>query len=405
MTGLALIVTGGLSRFVTDGLSRVVMAGVSRFVTDGLSRFVTDGLSRVVMAGLVPAICSGTSGSNPGLRMPGRRFSAIDGRHKAGHDDEENAHDAEKAAHDAKETAQNFLRSHRTGATPPTITCNQACSCYNRRTGGRIPGTRGGPGGEHTMMAAVSLACGSLVGFILGLIGGGGSILATPMLLYIVGLEPHVAIGTGALAVSANAFANFGGHARAGNVLWKPALMFSAAGVLGAFTGSSAGKVFDGHRLVFLFAILMIVVGILMLRPRRGGGVAIPAMTPALLARTALIGVGVGLLSGFFGIGGGFLIVPGLILATGMPMLNAVGTSLFGVGVFGLTTAANYASSGLVNWPVAGEFIAGGLIGGILGMKLAGRLAKAKGALNKIFAGVVFVVALYIMWRSLRAGA
>ena len=128
-------------------------------------------------------------------------------------------------------------------------------------------------------------------------------------------------------------------------------------------------------------------------------------MTPALLARTALIGVGVGLLSGFFGIGGGFLIVPGLILATGMPMLNAVGTSLFGVGVFGLTTAANYASSGLVNWPVAGEFIAGGLIGGILGMKLAGRLAKAKGALNKIFAGVVFVVALYIMWRSLRAGA
>ena len=252
------------------------------------------------------------------------------------------------------------------------------------------------------MIHLISLLSGSLVGGILGLIGGGGSVLATPLLLYLVGLEPHVAIGTGALAVSANAFVNFAGHARAGNVIWKVAFAFTLAGVLGAFAGSSVGKIVDGHKLVFLFAILMAVVGAMMLRPRRGDGGKIAPITPRMLALTAVIGCVVGMLSGFFGIGGGFLIVPGIILATGMPMINAVGTSLFGVGAFGLTTALNYAFSGLVNWPVAVEFIIGGIGGGFVGLKFARYLAGKRGALNKVFASVVFVVAAYIMWRSFR---
>ena len=103
-------------------------------------------------------------------------------------------------------------------------------------------------------MIGAALASGALVGFSLGLVGGGGSILATPLLLYVVGVaQPHVAIGTGALAVSVNAFANLAGHARAGNVRWRCAVIFAVVGTLGAFAGSSLGKLVDGNRLLFLF--------------------------------------------------------------------------------------------------------------------------------------------------------
>jgi uncharacterized membrane protein YfcA len=108
----------------------------------------------------------------------------------------------------------------------------------------------------------------------------------------------------------------------------------------------------------------------------------------------------VGLLSGFFGIRGGFLIVPGLLFATGMPLINAIGTSLFAVGAFGLATATNYAISGLVDWKIAGEFIVGGLIGGWLGMRLGCRIASHKSALNTIFAFVIFAVAIYMFYRT-----
>jgi len=253
------------------------------------------------------------------------------------------------------------------------------------------------------LTTVLALLSGGLVGFTLGLIGGGGSILATPLLLYVVGMaDPHLAIGTGAVAVSANAFMNFGSHARAGTVRWTSALMFAATGVLGALLGSTVGKAFDGQRLLILFALLMILVGVLMLKPRKDAGGAAAPLTFALAARTCGVGLCVGLLSGFFGIGGGFLIVPGLILATGMPMINAVGTSLFAVGMFGLATAVNYAFSGLVDWPVAGEYIAGGVGGGLLGMRAALHLSGQRRTLTRIFAGIVFVVAFYMLWRSLR---
>jgi hypothetical protein len=220
------------------------------------------------------------------------------------------------------------------------------------------------------------------------------------LLLYLVGLPPHVAIGTGALAVSANAFVNFGGHARAGNVRWATAGVFATAGVVGALIGSTIGKAVDGHRLILLFAGMMLVVGAVMLRPRRGGGTAAADMTALMAAKVAGVGLCVGTLSGFFGIGGGFLIVPGLILATGMPMINAIGTSLLAVGAFGLATALNYAASGLVDWVVAAEFIGGGIAGGWIGMKAACHLAGQRNSLNRLFAGLVFAVAIYIIWRS-----
>ncbi|WP_119680783.1 sulfite exporter TauE/SafE family protein [Indioceanicola profundi] len=254
------------------------------------------------------------------------------------------------------------------------------------------------------MDALVTILSGSLVGFSLGLIGGGGSILAVPLLLYAVGIpDPHVAIGTSALAVATNAFANLAQHARAGTVKWPCAATFAASGVLGALVGSTVGKSIDGERLLFLFALVMVAVGISMLRGRRGEGDPGVRINRKIAVRLVAIGFLVGAISGLFGIGGGFLIVPGIMLGSGMAMLNAIGSSLFSVGAFGLTTAANYAVSGLVDWTIAALFIAGGVVGGFLGMKAAVRLSTRKGVLTKIFAGVLFVVAAYMLYRN--AGA
>ncbi|OYR17718.1 sulfite exporter TauE/SafE family protein [Brucella grignonensis] len=246
-----------------------------------------------------------------------------------------------------------------------------------------------------------ALASGGLVGFSLGLVGGGGSILATPLLLYVVGVtQPHIAIGTSALAVSVNAFANLIGHAKSGNVRWRCAVIFAGVGTVGALAGSTLGKLVDGERLLFLFGLLMIVVGAVMLRPKPK--IASPEKPVDLRTclTTAAIAFVAGMTSGFFGIGGGFLIVPGLMLATGMPMINAIGSSLLAVGSFGLATALNYAISGLVDWPIAFEFIVGGIIGGVIGMMLANRLASGKDTLNRLFAGLIFAVAAYVLYRS-----
>jgi uncharacterized protein len=252
------------------------------------------------------------------------------------------------------------------------------------------------------MTEFLAIGSGALVGFILALLGGGGSIMATPLLLYVVGMSPHLAIGTGALAVSTNAFINFANHARAGNVRWTIAGIFATTGVAGAIVGSTAGKAVEGRWLLFLFAILMLAVGISMLRSRRTDGADIEALTPPMIARIVGIAVCVGVLTGFFGIGGGFLIVPGLIYATGMPIIYAIGSSLLAVGAFSFATALNYAASGMVNWPVAIEFICGGVVGGWIGMKLACHLSAQRCTLNRLFAVLIFVVAFYIIWHSSR---
>lgn len=251
------------------------------------------------------------------------------------------------------------------------------------------------------MFELLTILSGSLVGFSLGLIGGGGSVLAVPLLLYVVGVpDPHVAIGTSALAVAANAFANLAQHARAGTVKWPCAATFAASGMVGAFFGSNLGKSIDGRGLLFLFALVMIMVGVSMLRGRKSEGDPTVRINKTIAVRLVGIGFLTGAVSGFFGIGGGFLIVPGLLLGSGMAVLNAIGSSLFSVGAFGLTTAANYALSGLVDWTVAGLFIAGGVVGGFAGMKAAVGLSTRKGALTKIFAGVLFTVAVYMLYRN-----
>ncbi len=252
---------------------------------------------------------------------------------------------------------------------------------------------------------ALAVASGTLVGFSLGLVGGGGSILAVPLLVYVVGVaSPHLAIGTSAIAVAASAAANLIGHARAGTVKWSCAFAFALAGIAGAAGGAEVGKMVNGGRLLTAFGVLMIVVGLAMLRPRKSGGNADVKLTREsmlrLLPRLLAIGFAVGVLSGFFGIGGGFLIVPGLIAATGMPLINAIGSSLFAVTAFGLTTAVSYAVSGLVDWPLATLFILGGAIGGLFGIALAHRLASHKHALTLTFSGIIIAVGVYVIVRG-----
>lgn len=248
---------------------------------------------------------------------------------------------------------------------------------------------------------ALAVLSGSAVGFSLGLIGGGGSILAVPLLLYVVGIgDAHVAIGTSALAVAANAFGNLIGHWRAGNVKWPCAATFAAAGIAGAAIGSSLGKLVDGQKLLFLFALAMIAVGAAMLRPRAAAGDPGVRITPAIAVRLVVVGLIVGAFSGFFGIGGGFLIVPGIMLGSGMAILSAVGSSLLSVGAFGLTTAINYAASGLIDWKTAALFIIGGLVGGIFGTRAAVRLAADRRKLIYTFAAVIFAVAIYMLVRT-----
>ena len=247
----------------------------------------------------------------------------------------------------------------------------------------------------------LSLISGGLVGLSLGLIGGGGVLLPR-------GHGRHVrerlfarSLRAEALVLSAPKL----GHARDRNVKWPCAVVFAGFGIAGAALGAHLGKAVDGAKLLAGFGVLMIAIALLMLRPRRGGDrpdvhldqTSARQLFPAL----AGTGFGVGALSGFFGIGGGFLIVPGLVMATSMPLLNAIGSSLVSVAGFGATTAASYALSGLVDWGVAVTFIVGGIGGGFIGLKLAQRLAHNRRILSLIFSGVVAIVGVYVVARGL----
>lgn len=245
----------------------------------------------------------------------------------------------------------------------------------------------------------LGILSGALVGFSLGLVGGGGSILAVPLVIYLVGIpNPHVAIGTSALSVAANAIAGLLNHARSNNVEWRCGLSYASTGVAGASLGSALGKITDGKSLLFLFGLVMIFVGALMLKGRRHISVE-ARLTRTNSPRILGYGLGTGFLSGFFGIGGGFLIVPGLVASTRMPMIKAVGTSLIAVAAFGLTTALNYAISNFIDWSLAAALIVGGTIGGFGGAVAARRLSSG-GALTNVFATLTFIAAAYVLFKS-----
>lgn len=247
-----------------------------------------------------------------------------------------------------------------------------------------------------------AVAVGALVGLILGLIGGGGSVLAVPLLVYVVGVKsPHVAIATSSVAVALSAFTNLVDHARRGHVYWPVALVFAAAGVAGAALGCKLGLHTEGQKLLLLFGIAMVAIAASMALRRDGGGsphVQMQRDTAPRVAGTAFV---VGALAGFFGIGGGVLVVPGLVASASLPMIMAIGSSLVSVTAFSLTTAAMYAYEGLTDWRLVLLFVGGGITGGVAGSRLATMLAARKRALSLLFAVVVASVGGYVIVRGI----
>lgn len=251
------------------------------------------------------------------------------------------------------------------------------------------------------MIETLALAAlgGAIVGLLLAAFGGGGSVLATPWLIYVVGIaDVHVAIGTSAAAVALNALAGLLGQARAGAVKWPCASVFAVAGVSGALIGAHVAKQVDGQALLGWFAIAMALVALSMMRSPRSTGDPLVRLDAARTMKRAPIGLLVGLAAGFFGIGGGFLIAPGLMAATGMTLSNAAASSLVSVTLFGASTSASYALTGQIDWAVLTAMVAGGVMGTIPGIFLARVLARRAMVARRVFAGMILLVAAFILW-------
>ncbi len=250
---------------------------------------------------------------------------------------------------------------------------------------------------ETLLLAALG---GALIGFLLTLFGGGGSVLATPWLIYVVGVaDVHAAIGTSAAAVAVNAATGLAAQARAGRVKWPCASVFALAGLAGALAGAELGKRVDGAALLMWFAFAMIAIAVSMLLPRKNAGDPAVHLTWPMVLKLAPVGLVVGLAAGFFGIGGGFLIAPGLMASTGMTLANAGASSLLSVTLFGGATSASYALAGKVVWPLFGALVLGGALGTLAALPLAKRLASRAQLSRSLFAGLVIAVAGYILLR------
>lgn len=263
---------------------------------------------------------------------------------------------------------------------------------------------------------ALSVLSGVLVGFSLGLIGGGGSILAVPLFLYFVGLSSlpgadHIAIGTTALAVGINAFINSYMHLKKRNIAPRIGAVFAAVGLVGSLIGAYLGHITPGKSLLTYFAIAMIALGIYVAVRREATKAGTPAeadrlrealakcprLTPSTIAKVAGFGFLVGLVSGYFGIGGGFLIVPSLMFSAGLCITRAIGTSLISVGTFGVASGLEYWYYGDVLPIIAVLYVLGGVAGGYLGTSLA---VKAPKRTLRIAYGVIIVlVGIYMLYR------
>lgn len=241
---------------------------------------------------------------------------------------------------------------------------------------------------------------GALIGLLLTLFGGGGSVLATPWLIYVVGLaDVHAAIGTSAAAVAVNAATGLAAQARAGRVKWPCASVFALSGLAGALGGAQLAKQVDGQALLFWFALAMIAIALSMLLPKKGEGDPAVHLMPPMVLKLAPVGLLTGLAAGFFGIGGGFLIAPGLMASTGMTLANAGASSLVSVTLFGTATSASYAASGQIDWPLLAALVAGGALGTLIALPLAKRLESRVKLARIVFAAMVIAVAVFILLK------
>lgn len=232
----------------------------------------------------------------------------------------------------------------------------------------------------------LSLLLGALVGLVLGLLGGGGSVLAIPLLTYGLGLEPKAAVATSLGVVGAASCAAALVHARSGNLRLSIALTFGLVGALGALIGSQVARFLPGALQLLLFAGLMLLAGVRMLRSAWSGAAGLPedelepspkpAPAPAWKIGAAALATGV--VTGVVGVGGGFLIVPALLFLVGLPMREAIGTSLAVIVLNAAGGALGYSAYVSVDLELALPFVAGATAAGVLGSWLGQKIAPRR---------------------------
>ena len=237
------------------------------------------------------------------------------------------------------------------------------------------------------------LIAGMIIGLLLGLTGGGGSILTVPLLVYVVGLEAKIAIATSLLVVGLASCAALIPHSRSGNVYWRTGLIFGCAGMVGAYTGGWVARYIADALLLLLFAGVMIGSGLAMVRRKR------PESTGERAARSWLKivadGFVVGIVTGLVGAGGGFLVVPALVLLGGLPMHAAVGTSLLVIAMKCFAGLAGYVSHVPIDMRSAVIVSVLAMAGTVLGSKLSGVVSGAQ--LQRGFGVFVLVIAMVLI--------
>jgi len=253
------------------------------------------------------------------------------------------------------------------------------------------------------MTLVLALALAVLVGASLGLLGGGGSILAVPTLRYVLGLEAHQAIAASLLVVGTTSLAALIPHALRGRVRWRTGVVFGAAGMLGAFLAGRVAHFIPAVVLLGGFALMMFATAFAMLRPRPVAASGAPAPTPAPtkelpIATVLLEGVSVGAISGLVGAGGGFLIVPALVLLGNLPMELAVGTSLVVISMQSFAGFVGYAGTTEIDGWLAFAMSAAAVAGSVAGGLLAVRVHPS--ALRGAFGWFVVVMAFFILGQE-----
>ncbi len=248
------------------------------------------------------------------------------------------------------------------------------------------------------MGLALGLILSAAIGLSLGLVGGGGSIITVPILVYGMGIPPHRAIGMSLAVVGSTALIGALLHHRKGAVSWKTGSIFAASGIVSAYLGSKLTGLVSSPVLMLLFAGIMLVAATLMLGRRHAETEAPHVPSPP---REALAGLGVGFLTGFLGVGGGFLIVPALHVFGGLPIKAAIGTSLFVIGINCAAGLIGHITAGAVDWKLTALVTSLAVVGALAGTALSDRF-HPKG-LRRMFAWLVLAVALYLIARNYNA--
>jgi uncharacterized membrane protein YfcA len=240
----------------------------------------------------------------------------------------------------------------------------------------------------------LALVLSVLIGVSLGLLGGGGSILTTPILIYALGVETKPAIATSLVVVGVTSLAAVVQHARAGNVEWKTGLVFGAAGMAGAYLGGYAAAWVPEAVLLGLFGLMMLATAFAMFRGRKEvGPQAAHAHHP--LWKIVAEGIVVGVVTGLVGAGGGFLVVPALALLGGLPMKKAVGTSLLVIAMKSFAGYAGHAAHVEIDLQLAAIVSGAAVVGSFLGSGLANVVPPD--LLRRGFAGFVLAMAVFVL--------